>query len=352
MKEIPQIGSVSAKPSQIQLGLVTVVIPLYNRREYIADALNSAWTQTYRPIEIIIVDDGSTDDSADIARAWIDCHEKDSKFERRLFCQLNRGSCAARNAGLSSARGEYIQWLDDDDVMYPNKLEMQVAYLKKHPKVDVIACQVDYLDTELNFVTRSDLESPRPDEKMHHYLMRQDIIGFAPLYRRSVLKRVGGWSEGLPCGQDNDLNVRLALLGARFALIDHILAGVRMHKKNRLCHNVRFSRNLLRNDYDKNLFLAFVAEASLLDKDDDSFRKLVAKRLLADARVYFSRAMPGRARSCLHGAFEVKSDQLSRWDRFCLMKHSFLIATPTAFAAKLLHALKRRVALRLLQWGL
>jgi glycosyltransferase involved in cell wall biosynthesis len=327
---------------EMQQNLVSVITPVYNRGEYITDALNSAWEQTYRPIEVIVVDDGSADDSADATQAWIAEHKLNRLFSAKLLRQSNRGACAARNLGLALARGEYIQWLDDDDIMYPAKIETQVRYLERHPEVDIVACQVDYLTAELKFVTRSAFRSPGPDEKMHHYLMRQDIIGFAPLYRRNLLEQIGGWTEGLPCGQDNDLHARLALSGGHFAIMDDVLAGVRMHKKNRLCNNVRFSRNPLMNDFDKTLFLVIVEKAVSLGKADETFKKLVAERLKAAAHEYFSRCMPDRACSCLEGAFEVWPDQISLWDYFCSTRCGFLVAAPAALAVKLIKALTRR----------
>jgi glycosyltransferase involved in cell wall biosynthesis len=115
---------------EFSLGLISVIIPTYNRAAIITDALDSVWDQTYRPIEVIVVDDGSVDNTQEVIAAWQYRH-KAPDFEVRYFSRAHRGVASAKNLGLQEARGEYIQFLDSDDLIISDKLATQKAALKR-----------------------------------------------------------------------------------------------------------------------------------------------------------------------------------------------------------------------------
>jgi glycosyltransferase involved in cell wall biosynthesis len=118
--------------------LVSVIIPVYNGQQYLAAAIDSVLEQDYRPLEIIVVDDGSTDESARIAQSY---------SEVLYLYQANGGAAAARNTGIAAAHGEIIAFLDHDDLWTPNKLQVHVTYLLEHPEVAfTISTGVIYLD--------------------------------------------------------------------------------------------------------------------------------------------------------------------------------------------------------------
>lgn len=122
---------------------ISVIIPAFNREAYVAEAIESALGQTCPPEEIVVVDDGSTDRTAEIARS----------FEKRVRCisQENLGCGAARNAGLKEARGSFIAFLDSDDVWLERKLEIQLAYLRAHPEIDMVFCRMKpFLSPEID----------------------------------------------------------------------------------------------------------------------------------------------------------------------------------------------------------
>ncbi len=114
-------------------GLVSTIIPVHNRASLLREAVASVLAQTYRPIEIIIVDDGSTDDTP----AAADILAAEHRGEIRVLHQRNMGPGLAREAGRQVARGEFIQYLDSDDVLLPRKFEGQVAGLLRHPECGV-----------------------------------------------------------------------------------------------------------------------------------------------------------------------------------------------------------------------
>lgn len=297
-------------------GLCSIIVPVHNRSEYIAAALESAWNQTYRPLELIVIDDGSTDSSPQVVSEWISDHHNDPSFQVIFHCQENRGACAARNHGLMLSKGEFVQWLDDDDILYPKKIEKQVKYLVAHPEIDIVACNLDYLDAELRYITRSNIREPLDNELVHHYIIRQDIVGYAPVYRKKILLNVGGWGVGIPCGQDNDLHARLAISGARFSVLGDVLGGVRCHNKGRLVSAVRFSRNKEAYYYDVQSYKRIITYAKANDKLDPVFLNLIVSRLRKSARVYFSKCMPKRASICLAFARNLCPEIITSLDRF------------------------------------
>ena len=114
-------------------GLVSVIIPTYNRAELLVEAMDSVWAQTYRPIELIVVDDGSTDKTREVVQEWRKKCEADHQFALRYFHQANKGAPAARNLGLIESRGEFIQILDSDDYLHPLRLQRMLKAARSLP---------------------------------------------------------------------------------------------------------------------------------------------------------------------------------------------------------------------------
>lgn len=167
-----------------------------------AQAIESALGQTYPQTEIIVVDDGSTDNSWDVIRA----------FEGRITCVTgpNRGGCAARNRGLELARGEWIQFLDADDLLYADKLKIQVPIARAHNQA---VTYTDHLCSEL-YGDRKPEHRSRPvtdTDPFVFVLQHRSLTITAPLFRKSWLREVGGFREGLRACQEFDLHLRLAL---------------------------------------------------------------------------------------------------------------------------------------------
>ena len=118
--------------------LVSVIIPTYNRAGLLSETLASVVRQTYRPLEIIVVDDGSIDDTKDVVINWSKIHNKDEKCRLRYFHQENKGGSAARNLGLNESHGQFIQFLDADDLLAPTKIERQVSQLSSSDSKTVV----------------------------------------------------------------------------------------------------------------------------------------------------------------------------------------------------------------------
>jgi glycosyltransferase involved in cell wall biosynthesis len=179
--------------------LVSVVIPTYNRQNLVCRAVKSVLAQTYQNLECIVVDDCSTDGTLD---ALTELSYQDDRL--RVVSHLqNRHASAARNTGITAARGELIAFLDDDDTWLPDKLEKQVKHLYEAPaEVGMIYCWFDiYRDQEIVGTRRPKLRGYIFDE-----LLTSQPLGNAStlLVRREVIDKIGGFDENLPRGNDGD----------------------------------------------------------------------------------------------------------------------------------------------------
>jgi glycosyltransferase involved in cell wall biosynthesis len=205
--------------------LVSTIIPVYNRGALLREAVACVLAQTYRPVEIVLVDDGSTDDTPEVACDLADQHRGIVRVVRRA----NGGPGLARETGRWLARGEFIQYLDSDDRIDPRKFEWQVAALRAAPECGVAYCKtreyhVDQGPTdELSVATGRKLETLFPD-----LLSGRCWQTVTPLFRRSVCDQVGPWSD-LCQEEDWEYDARVAALGTQLAWCPEFLADFRHH---------------------------------------------------------------------------------------------------------------------------
>jgi glycosyltransferase involved in cell wall biosynthesis len=182
--------------------LITVIIPTYNRAAWVAEAVASVLTQTYRDYELIVVDDGSTDGTLE-AMASLEGHLQ--VFRRRQ----QRGVSAARNLGAASARGKWLAFLDSDDLWLPHKLARQIDYVRTRP--DLLICQTE----EIWIRNGVRVNSPNTHRKVAgdiflQSLERCSVSPSAVMLHRRLFKVMGGFDETLPAAEDYDLWLRVA----------------------------------------------------------------------------------------------------------------------------------------------
>ena len=208
--------------------LVSVVIPAYNCADFIAEALDSVVGQDYPAIEVIVVDDGSTDDTCDIVTRY--------RGAVTLIRQANAGAAVARNEGMRRARGEYVALLDADDVWLPGKLRLQVGHLGRHPNVAMCCTGWHLLHPDAaggyHFERPAAPESVPVDPKCAGWIYCQlllecEVWTSTVLMRRDFGERVGGFDPGLRRGQDYDYWLRASRL-TRIDRLDAPLALYRM----------------------------------------------------------------------------------------------------------------------------
>ena len=200
--------------------LVSVVIPAHNSARYIAETLASVLAQKHRPLEILVVDDGSTDSTRELVR--------EAAAEIRLIEQEQRGHPAARNAGVRAASGEFLGFLDHDDLWSAEKLELQLASFARDPSLDLVFGHIQ------NFFTPEMTE----EERQRVRVPLQPLPGLlqgAMLARRASFDRVGFFSEERGMGDFLDWYGRAMLAGMKVEMRAETVVHRRIHANNYQC---------------------------------------------------------------------------------------------------------------------
>jgi glycosyltransferase involved in cell wall biosynthesis len=196
--------------------LVSVIVPVFNCARFLGECLESLLAQDYPALDIVVVDDGSSDGSGDLAERF---------SEVRVLRRSHEGLYATRNAGLGVAAGPLIGFCDADDLWKPEKARRQVEYLQSHPDVAVVLCRHDT-------VFEPGVAWPewlRPDQ------VRGDLDGVSPnsgLFRRVVFDRLGEFRKFAQLGSDFDLLVRMRTAGMSIAVLEDSLRVRRIHDDN------------------------------------------------------------------------------------------------------------------------
>lgn len=195
--------------------LISIVIPCFNAEKFVSQAVQSGLDQTYKKVEIIVVDDGSTDNSVQVLESF------GSRI--RIESQPNRGGCAARNRGIQLARGDWLQFLDADDWLEPTKLEQQFAVANSAE--DTLFFCDGQSSNPGQFHPHYRRQDTYPDSLT--FMLRGGLPTPAPLHRRRWVDQIGGFREGLRCSQERDFHLRLAATGLFFRRLPEVLYTVR-----------------------------------------------------------------------------------------------------------------------------
>jgi len=196
--------------------LVSIIIPVYNGARYLRAALESVFAQTYRPFEVIVVDDGSVDDSGVIAQSFP---------EVRYIRQENQGVAAARNNGIDLARGEFFAFLDQDDLWTPEKLRLQIGHLLSHPDLGyTLTHQQFFLD---------------PGATLPAWFRKELLASVHPgwvlgtlVVRRAMFETVGNFATGYTAANDSDWFFRAKAARIPMAVVPELLLLKRIHGAN------------------------------------------------------------------------------------------------------------------------
>jgi glycosyltransferase involved in cell wall biosynthesis len=196
-------------------GLVSVIVPCYNHAEHIKEALDSVLSQSYRNIEIIVVDDGSTDNLREVLAPYLQ-HKKIV-----CFYQQNKGLSAARNAGLKIAQGEFVKFLDSDDFLYPEQIERQVTDLRSHS--GGLSVSRFSLLLPSGKLTNKSVPMEPPHLQYASFIENNRGGGIHSfLIRKCLVDAVGGFDETLKACEDLDLCVRILRSGHYVTVVDYV----------------------------------------------------------------------------------------------------------------------------------
>jgi glycosyltransferase involved in cell wall biosynthesis len=193
-----------------------MLIPCFNAERWIAQAIESALAQTWPEKEVIVVDDGSTDRSLEVIR------EYDGRI--RWISGPNQGSNATRNRLLKLAQGQWLQYLDADDYLRPEKVARQVEFAQRNPEYDVIYSPTAWERVENGALICTDEVIPELRDPWILLALWRLPQTSGTLWKKATLERVGGWRVGLPCCQEHELYCRLLEANARFVHCEGCLA--------------------------------------------------------------------------------------------------------------------------------
>lgn len=217
---------------------ISIIMPVYNRERYLEEAVKSVLGQSYSNFELIIVDDGSTDNSLNIAREFA---EQDKRVTV-ITLKEHKGIAVARNEGLRRARGGFITQLDSDDVMLPDAIKSRVQFLNSHPEVDFVFGKIHrFIDKEGN-----PIENNYSQEVKQFYRMEKNYnfyervrklalpipnVNSTSMFRRDVFFRSGYYEESLPPAEDKDFSFRI-MRESNISYLDEPIIFYRMHDSN------------------------------------------------------------------------------------------------------------------------
>ena len=188
---------------------VTVVIPAYNAARTVERALASVWRQNYPELEVIVIDDGSTDDTYLCVGT---CHNPNLRLIR---LDKNQGECGAMNVGIQEARGDYIAFLDADDEWLNNKLSKQIPIIDSHPEMSFISCGGEAIAPDGSVIATFGLDRPScsSGDFWRALLAKSQVAKPSVVARRAKLLELGGFDEALKISGDQDMWIKLALSG-------------------------------------------------------------------------------------------------------------------------------------------
>ncbi|MDH3690846.1 MAG: glycosyltransferase family 2 protein [Gammaproteobacteria bacterium] len=281
-------------------GLVSTIIPVYNRPVLLEETVNSVLGQSYRPIEIIIVDDGSEDkETPKLIEDFTRCRPDLIK----AAIQDNQGPGAARETGRKIASGEFIQYLDSDDLLEPKKFQYQVEQLRKNPH-----CGVSYCVTKRPYCSTPDEPWLRTGQSFRRilpdFLINRGWATLSPLWRRTACDQIGPWKK-FSVMEDWEYDCRAGLLGIDVIHCPEPLAVVRDHGASRASGLGRGFDRVITQDY----FLAHESVFCLLKHYDialgKEFSHLFGRKLFWIARMCARHDLVREARIAIEMAIEM-----------------------------------------------
>ena len=211
--------------------LISVIIPVYNYELYLAEAIESVMAQTYRPIEVIVIDDGSTDNSAEVAKRF----SPPVKYFYKNHC----GAGAARNHGVDLAQGSFLAFLDADDIWMQDKLTLQIAVFQSNPGVDFVFGHVQqFISPELDDNHKNKIYCPA--EKMPGFVASTMLI------KRESIVSAGAFETNLQIGEFIDWYLKAKEYGLKSIMLPDVVSKRRIHANNQSIREKKFQSDFVK----------------------------------------------------------------------------------------------------------
>ena len=227
---------------------VSVIIPAYNQAKYLRDAIDSVLNQTFQDFEIIIVDDGSIDETHDVVFSY-------NHTRITYIHQKNEGSSSARNTGIIASNGNYLAFLDADDLLLPNKIENQIVAFDNNPSLILVLSGWDFVDENGSIISRIRPWEKNPNLDLESWLIGIPFVIHGALFRRDCFETNGMFDATLTDSEDWDLFIRIASSRNLMAWTKQILCSYRIHSSNmtrdpdRLSQKIRVLDNFFNSTF-------------------------------------------------------------------------------------------------------
>ncbi len=222
---------------------VSVIVPTYNRAHFVIEAVQSVLNQSFVDLEVIVIDDGSNDNTRTLIEGI-----QDQRIH--YIYQENAGLAAARNTGIRHARSDLLAFLDDDDLFFPEKLAIQVEAIENNPEIGLLSGGWQYINLQGTIIKENRPWYSYPILNLETWLGACPVIVNAVLVRRNWIEQCGGFDESLRQSEDWDLWLRLANAGCKMDWTKEIVCVYRIHSSN-MVHNAAKQRYYLLKVLDK-----------------------------------------------------------------------------------------------------
>lgn len=281
---------------------VSIILPAYNHAHFLPQSIESALGQTDPDFEVIVVDDGSTDDTREVVSGYSDPRI-------RYLYQENRGLAAARNTGLRAARGEFVAFLDADDLFLPNKLELQTRYFSNHKAAGLVAGGWKYIDADGKWIGEYWPWPHPPELNVYGWLENCFVNPVSVLVRKQYVEQAGGFDENLKQVEDWDLWLRLAYAGCRMGWVESFVCAYRF-SPHQMTRNATQQKQASIQVLDK-----FFAQSDLPEHYRDLLGLVYSRLYRLSAGREFAAGQPAAARDSIEQAACYQPELRGNWTR-------------------------------------
>lgn len=300
--------------------LVSIIIPVYNTEAYVVEAVNSALGQTYQNIEVIVVDDGSTDRSLSLV-------EQINDSRLRVFTQINQGACVARNRGIAEAKGEFVKFLDSDDILYPDAIAVQLEQQAELGENEVVFGDFDFIDERGEVFYQNVFEESwyLSMDQDYWFLTNWEILITSPLHKRRFLMENKGFDNRLRGGQESFLHFSLSLMGVKFVYRPLRVFGYRSHQTESRISSQRMHSVQSISDRTYRLESLLQLVRKKYGEAPNVYSTMVSQEYFKAAWTYFRHARSTEGRFCLRRSFEVPHLNYPKLKKRCWIARCFVV---------------------------
>ena len=296
--------------------LVTIIVPVYNLELYIGDCIQSILMQTYSNLQVIIVDDGSTDNSLNVIKKFV---EVDNRI--MVFFQKNSGVSSARNYGLQMASGEYIMFVDGDDMIVDNAVEKLLEFILKYD-TDIVCCGFTFVNSDGN------ISRAIGNVKVHYVLRNENILAnyllgkniwsscWARLYKKEILDKYGiNFSQDLSIGEDGYFTLQIMSKASSIVIIGDCLYRILVRPSSA----TRGSKVEMRVDSTPELYADYLRANGLWKKFELAYKGWYIRHGSSNL-LRFAVKVPFRD-YCIYWKEYMQQSEFRRYNKFLIRKH-------------------------------